>query len=127
RGDRELGYSTINTRPGWRNWQTQRTQNLTKGLPREHAESHHVHSAGFFDPIVLAYARGNPPTCFSRGHYLGTERAATLDASRWTQLSFDFPSTVSESAVQYAERLLGGRRLPNGQTAASIAQRFLRV
>lgn len=32
---------------------------------------------------------------------------------------------VSESAVQYAERLLAGKKLPSGQTAATIAQRFV--
>jgi len=32
---------------------------------------------------------------------------------------------VSESAVQYAERLLAGKKLPPGQTAAAIAQRFV--
>jgi hypothetical protein len=32
---------------------------------------------------------------------------------------------VSESAEQYAERLLSGKKLPTGQTAASIAYRFV--
>lgn len=32
---------------------------------------------------------------------------------------------MSESAVQYAERLLSGKRLPAGQTAGNIAKRFV--
>jgi len=49
--------------------------------------------------------------------------------SRWanTTANFHSPSKkilASESAVQYAERLLAGKKLPPGQPAATVAQRF---
>jgi hypothetical protein len=58
-------------------------------------------------------------------HPEAVEMLAKYLASRLNLHDLGYFERVSESAVQYAERLLTGKRLPGGQTAATVANRFV--
>ncbi len=58
-------------------------------------------------------------------HPDAVEMLAKYLASNLNLHDLGYFERVSESAVQYAERLLAGKKLPRGQTAATIAQRFV--
>jgi hypothetical protein len=58
-------------------------------------------------------------------HPEAVEMLAKYLASNLNLHDLGYFERVSESAVQYAERLLDGRHLPPGQTGASVAQRFV--
>jgi hypothetical protein len=58
-------------------------------------------------------------------HPDAVEMLAKYLASNLNLHDLGYFERVSESAVQYAERLLAGKKLPTGQTAATIAQRFV--
>ena len=58
-------------------------------------------------------------------HPDAVEMLAKYLASNLNLHDLGYFERVSESAVQYAERLLAGKKLPSGQTAATVAQRFV--
>lgn len=58
-------------------------------------------------------------------HPDAVEMLAKYLASNLNLHDLGYFERVSESAVQYAERLLAGKKLPPGQTAATVAQRFV--
>jgi Serine dehydrogenase proteinase len=58
-------------------------------------------------------------------HPDAVEMLAKYLASNLNLHDLGYFERVSESAVQYADRLLVGKKLPPGQTAAGIAQRFV--
>jgi hypothetical protein len=58
-------------------------------------------------------------------HPHAIEMLAKYLASNLNLHDLGYFERVSESAVQYAERLLSGKKLPTGQTSATIAQRFV--
>jgi hypothetical protein len=58
-------------------------------------------------------------------HPEAVEMLAKYLASNLNLHDLEYFERVSESAVQYAERLLIGKTFPAGQTPASIAERFV--
>ncbi len=58
-------------------------------------------------------------------HPEAVEMLAKYLASNLNLHDLGYFERVSESAVQYAERLLSGKTLPGGQTANSVAQKFV--